>query len=241
LETSFLVFFNLRQSKTTLATIFALVSLTIQRDRRPWLMEDDDDVANVAAWVLFAWLFALQAYDCLKHLHDAVWGVPLVLSSLGLIVFAIRTAVKDIKKRGMGDSPPAEDNSGSPPAPADSPCAEGIYGSPVLTVEDTIAALIPAMDNAIAALNRALGAQSTPPMDLEKQYDSVQSKYMALAQAMQQLHGKPSQFAAQPEHTALTVTGVARGNGSGTDNYLFEYPHTQDDHAQQGCCGPVHM
>ena len=203
------------------------------------------------------WLFSLQAYDCLKHLHDAVWGVPLVLSSLGLIVFAIRTAVKDIKKRGMGDSPPAEANSGSPPAPADSPPAEGNSESSVLTVEDAIAAiaaLTPGMDNAIAALNRALGAQSTPPTDLEKQYDSVQSKCMALAQAMQQLHGEPSQFAAQPEHTALTVTGVARGNGSGTDNYVFEYPHTAVEHEgfemsmanqpedqQPSCCGAVHM
>ena len=71
---------------------------------------------------------------------------------------------------------------------------------------------------------------------------------------MQQLHGEPSQFAAQPEHTALTVTGVARGNGSGTDNYLFEYPHTAVEHegsempmANQpedqhlSCCGAVHM
>ena len=167
-------------------------------------------------------------------------------------MFAIHTAAKDIKKRGMGDSPPAEDNSGSPPAPADSPPAEGNSGSPVLTVEDAIAALTPGMDNAIAALNRALGAQSTPPMDLD--IFSVQSKSMALGQAMQQLHGEPSQFAAQPEHTALTVTGVARGNGSGTDNYLFEYPHTAVEHegfemsmANQpedqhlGCCGPVHI
>ena len=187
------------------------------------------------------WLFSLQAYDCLKHLHYAVWGVPLVLSSLGLVVFAIHTAVKDIKKRGMGDSPPA-----------DSTPAEGNSGSPVLTLEDAIAALTPAMDNATAALNRALGAQSTPPMDLD--IFSVQSKYMALGQAMQQLHGEPSQFAAQPEHTALTVTGVARGNGSGTDNYFFGYPRTAVEHEgfemqmanqpedqEPGCCGTVHM
>ena len=82
-------------------------------------------------------------------------------------MFAIRAAVKDIKERGMGDSPPAEDNSGSPRDPADSPPAEDNSEFPVLTVEDAIAALTPAMDNAIAALNRALGAQSTPPVDLD--------------------------------------------------------------------------
>ena len=104
LETSFLVFFGRRQFKTTLATVFALISLTVQRDHRPWLMDDDDAVANVASWVLFVWLFSLQSYDCLSKLPDAAWGVPLVLSAFGLVLFAIRTAIVDIKKRGMRDA-----------------------------------------------------------------------------------------------------------------------------------------
>ena len=104
LETSFLVFFGRRQFKTTLATVFALISLTVQRDHRPWLMDDDDAVANVASWVLFVWLFSLQSYDCLSVLPDVVWGVPLVLSAFGLVLFAIRTAIVDIKKRGIRDA-----------------------------------------------------------------------------------------------------------------------------------------
>ena len=64
---SFLVFFSLRQFRTTLATIFALIAMIIQRDRRPWLMDDDDDVANVASWVLFA--VGINTMKCRLHIQ----------------------------------------------------------------------------------------------------------------------------------------------------------------------------
>ena len=54
-------------------------------------------VAEVASWVLFMWLFALMAHDGLSNVHPLLWGCPLVFSLFYLIGFTAYECYKDFK------------------------------------------------------------------------------------------------------------------------------------------------
>ena len=49
LETSMLVFFSKRTTKTTIATAVAVSSLTIAQKHKPWLRDSDDKVRRARA------------------------------------------------------------------------------------------------------------------------------------------------------------------------------------------------
>ena len=86
-ETSFLVYFSDRQMKLSIATLVSFVSLALLRDFKPWIHDSDDNVAHAAAWVLFFWVYALACHEALSGYHGAMWGIPLVLGAVGLVVY----------------------------------------------------------------------------------------------------------------------------------------------------------
>ena len=55
-------------------------------------------VAEVAAWVLFMWLFALSAYDALSGAPKLAWGTPLVVAGVYLILFTLHQGYQDVKE-----------------------------------------------------------------------------------------------------------------------------------------------
>ena len=55
-------------------------------------------VAEVASWVLFLWLFALMAHDGLSNAHPLWWGVPLVLTLGYLVMFTAYECYTDFKE-----------------------------------------------------------------------------------------------------------------------------------------------
>merc|ERR1711998_236212 len=77
------------------ATAVSVVSLVIAGKYRPWL-RDSDSVAECASYVLFAWVFALLAYDGLLSVHPLIWGTPLVGSAIYLIFYAARLCYVDV-------------------------------------------------------------------------------------------------------------------------------------------------
>jgi len=129
LQTSLLVLFPDRMTKAAVGTLVAVISLTIAQREKPWLRDSDDKVAEVASWVVFAWLFALLVYDSLVNLPPVVFGLPLVLSAGFLVAFTIRACYKDYKslekeieqeiedgtaaENGGGDGTGGDDLSGS--------------------------------------------------------------------------------------------------------------------------------
>ena len=123
LETSLLVFFKKRTTKATIATAVAVSSLMIAQKYKPWLRDSDDkvgrcarraphpgltrgsvhaQVAEVASWVLFLWIFALMAHDGLSNLHPLLWGYPLVLALFYLVGFAAHSCYKDFAELKKG-------------------------------------------------------------------------------------------------------------------------------------------
>ena len=55
-------------------------------------------VAEVAAWGLFMWLFALSAYDALSGAPKLAWGTPLVVAGVYLILFTLHQGYQDVKE-----------------------------------------------------------------------------------------------------------------------------------------------
>ena len=99
LETSFLVFFHKRVTKTLFATGIAFIGVVVQREQSPYIFESDDSVSTFATLVVFIWLFALQAFDALQAtLPSWVWSSLLVLLVNGLIIFSIAKAFSDVRR-----------------------------------------------------------------------------------------------------------------------------------------------
>ena len=96
LQTSVLVFFPNRITKALVATAAAVLSMVLAQKFKPWLRDSDDQVAEVASYVVFLWLFALLAYDGLLSVHPALWGTPLVLAVVYLVGFALWLCYIDI-------------------------------------------------------------------------------------------------------------------------------------------------
>lgn len=97
LETAFLVFIERRIMKTLWATSVALIALIVMRECEPFIKVSDDQVAHFGQWTVFAWLFAFQAFDALSSQEGWVWGTPLMLLTLGFVIFAIVKSLKDIR------------------------------------------------------------------------------------------------------------------------------------------------
>ena len=146
LETSILVFFKKRTTKSMVATGIAVLSLTIAQKYKPWLRDSDDEVAEFASWVLFMWLFALMAHDGLSGVPPWLWGTPLVLVSLYFVFYTARACYRDITalQLDLDDThpenlPSSHASSGSSPAREgrrdddDADDAEGTDGAPVIT------------------------------------------------------------------------------------------------------------
>ena len=55
-------------------------------------------VAEVASWVLFLWLFALMAHDGLSNVPPLWWGSPLVLSLFYLVCFTVYEGYADFQE-----------------------------------------------------------------------------------------------------------------------------------------------
>jgi hypothetical protein len=98
--TSFLIFFNRRVIKTMFATLAALVAVAVQLKAQPYLVLSDDKVAILCNWVVFAWVFSLQAFDALSSLPGGglAWGTPLMLFTLWVGLYTFYLIAMDIRK-----------------------------------------------------------------------------------------------------------------------------------------------
>ena len=74
-------------------------------------------VAEVAAWVLFMWLFALSAYDALSGAPKLAWGTPLVVAGVYFIFFTLYQGYKDYAElqKDMNETDEECHNAGSNP------------------------------------------------------------------------------------------------------------------------------
>jgi hypothetical protein len=97
-QTSFLLFFDRRVLKTFFATLAALAGVAVQLQYRPFLVDSDGRAAIIGSWIVFAWLFALQAYDALSTMPDWAWGVPLVLFTFAGVADSVVMVVVEIRK-----------------------------------------------------------------------------------------------------------------------------------------------
>ena len=63
-------------------------------------------VAEIAAWVLFMWLFTLNAHDALAGAHKFSVGIPLVAAAVYLVLFTARQIYLDFAElqRNMTDA-----------------------------------------------------------------------------------------------------------------------------------------
>jgi hypothetical protein len=108
LETSMLVFLPNRMCKATLATFVSILALAVLRQYKPWLRDSDDHVAHVAHWVLYIWLYSLQAYDALSQMPPHWWGTPLVVAAVWLLVYTVykcRLDLKELEAKAPSSSP----------------------------------------------------------------------------------------------------------------------------------------
>jgi hypothetical protein len=89
-ETSFLIFFHKRSTRTLFATGIALISVVTQQETEPHINEPDGSVLYHAQWVVFLWLFALQANESLQAaFRPAVLGALLAVTILALVAYSV--------------------------------------------------------------------------------------------------------------------------------------------------------
>ena len=109
-------------------------------------------VAEVAAWVLFMWLFALSAYDALSGAPDLAWGTPLVVAGVYLVLFTLYQGYKDYSElqQDMKETDKechdadlgGQDGDGVDEGGADNPEAGTAEQPPVLLAEDETESMV---------------------------------------------------------------------------------------------------
>ena len=78
-------------------------------------------VAHLAHWTLFLWLFAVQAHDSLSQMPDVAWGAPLVGIACFLVMFTAYKCYLDLKEWLEEEAPSTEDAATSDATPASAP------------------------------------------------------------------------------------------------------------------------
>ena len=96
-QTSVMVLFKTQATQLNFACVVALVSVCLQREVEPFQHASDNRIALGCCWLLFCWVFALQA-DLSRVLGKLFVGITLLLATIALAEYGVGCIIVEVRE-----------------------------------------------------------------------------------------------------------------------------------------------